>query len=113
MVHRFWCAYCTGAFATHGETYLSEDDVLWWAKGGKLKGQSPAGIAFLKGIIDELPSAVEPWTEPEYLLFGPEFLEKIQNGENPFDKLHASLTETEDDAVGRRIEGDANNRLFF
>lgn len=24
MTHRFWCAYCIGAFATHGETYLSE-----------------------------------------------------------------------------------------
>lgn len=24
MTHRFWCAYCIGVFATHGETYLSE-----------------------------------------------------------------------------------------
>ena len=36
MVHRFGCAYCTGAFATHGATYLPEDDVLWWSKGRKL-----------------------------------------------------------------------------
>ena len=36
MTHRFWCAYCIGAFATHGETYLSDDDVLWWTKDGKL-----------------------------------------------------------------------------
>ena len=98
MVHRFWCAYCTGAFATHGETYLSPDDILWWAKGGALKGKSPSGIAFLRNIIEELPSALEPWTEPEYLLFGPEFFEKIKDGENPFEKLHASLTEEEDDA---------------
>ena len=98
MVSRFWSAYCTGAFATHGETFLSEDDVLWWAKGGKLKGESPKKIAFLREVIESLPSAVEPWREPEYLLYGPDFKEKMQGGENPFEKLHASLSETEDDA---------------
>lgn len=106
MVHRFWCAYCTGAFATHGETYLSEDDVLWWSKGGKLKGQSPAKIAFLRGIIGSLPSALEPWVEPEYLLYGPDFNDKVKDGENPFENLHASLTEMEDDA------GALKDKLF-
>lgn len=106
MVHRFWCAYCIGAFATHGETYLSEDDVLWWSKGGKLKGQSPAKIAFLRGIIESLPSALEPWEEPEYLLYGPEFNDKVKDGENPFESLHASLSEMEDDA------GALKDKLF-
>lgn len=55
MTNRFWCAYCVGAFATHGETYLSDDDVLWWAKGGVLRGQSPDRIAFLREIIESFP----------------------------------------------------------
>lgn len=106
MVHRFWCAYCIGSFATHGETYLSEDDVLWWSKGGTLKGKSPAKIAFLRGIIESLPSALEPWEEPEYLLYGPDFNDKVKDGENPFENLHASLTEMEDDA------GALKDKLF-
>lgn len=64
MVNRFWCGVSCGAYVTHGETYLSEDDVLWWAKGGVLKGESVSRIAFLKEIIDSLPGYLEPWKEP-------------------------------------------------
>jgi len=64
MVHRFWCGVVSGAYVTHGETYLSDDDVLWWAKGGKLKGKSPARIAFLKKLAEGLPEALSPWEEP-------------------------------------------------
>ena len=102
MVHRFWCAYCDGAFATHGETYLSDDDVLWWAKGGKLKGKSPEGIAFLREVMESLPGALEPWDEPVWTLYEPD----LQDGEapadlmeNPFFKLRASLTDAEKDAL--------------
>ncbi len=55
MVNRFWKVVTQGAYCTHGETFLDENDVLWWAKGGKLKGQSPARIGFLKEIVDNLP----------------------------------------------------------
>ena len=40
MANRFWMAVCQGAYATHGEVFLSDDEVLWWAKGGVLKGES-------------------------------------------------------------------------
>ena len=36
----------TTIFSAIGETYLSDDDVLWWAKGGKLKGKSPEESLF-------------------------------------------------------------------
>lgn len=98
MTHRFWCAYCIGAFATHGETYLSDDDVLWWAKGGKLKGKSPERIAFLRELMESLPSAIEPWYEPESVTFGDEFLGYKAGPDHPIISLVTSLTEPEDDA---------------
>ncbi len=61
MVHRFWRAVSSGAYGTHGETFLSDDDVLWWARGGKLKGESPKRIAFLREIIESLPGPLEPF----------------------------------------------------
>nr|MBA3480829.1 DUF5060 domain-containing protein [Pirellulales bacterium] len=42
MVHRFWEGTVAGTYVGHGECYLNPDDVLWWAKGGVLHGDSPA-----------------------------------------------------------------------
>lgn len=55
MVHRFWTVCMQGGYCTHGETYLNEEEILWWSKGGKLIGESPARIGFLKGILEALP----------------------------------------------------------
>lgn len=60
MVHRMWEAYGRGGYAGHGETYLNEDDVLWWSKGGKLHGQSPERIGFLVEIINQAPGYLFP-----------------------------------------------------
>lgn len=59
MVNRFWCVCASGAYGSHGETFLSDDDILWWAKGGTLKGQSPERIGWLKDILYSLPGAIE------------------------------------------------------
>lgn len=102
MIHRFWCAYCNGAFASHGETYLSDNDVLWWSKGGKLHGKSPEGIAFLRQVMESIPGALEPWQEPLWILYEPELEDNDQPSgvaESPFMKLKASLTESEQDAL--------------
>ncbi len=56
MMNRFWISWCRGAYCTHGETYLHPEDILWWAKGGKLYGKSPERIAFLHKIMTEAPS---------------------------------------------------------
>lgn len=55
MVHRFWTVICRGGYCTHGETFDSEDEILWWAKGGKLHGASTSRIKFLKDILTSLP----------------------------------------------------------
>jgi hypothetical protein len=56
MVFRFWEGTIAGTYVGHGETYLSPDDILWWSKGGVLKGQSPARLAFLKKVLDDSPA---------------------------------------------------------
>lgn len=53
MVHRIWTGIVSGTYVTHGETYDAPNQIIWWAKGGKLHGQSPARIAFLKKIIED------------------------------------------------------------
>lgn len=62
MVHRFWTVFTLGGYCTHGETYLDENEVLWWAKGGRLHGESPARIAFLRDFMEGLPGDLEPVT---------------------------------------------------
>ena len=61
MTARFWRAITSGAYCTHGETFMDdEQEIVWWAKGGELKGKSPERIQFLKDIVCELPSPLEP-----------------------------------------------------
>ena len=60
MVNRFWRAIASGAYCTHGETFLADDEVLWWARGGALKGESPRRIAFLREIVEALPGPLTP-----------------------------------------------------
>ena len=60
MVRRFWRCYASGGYCTHGETFLSDDEILWWARGGKLKGESPSRIAFLRKIMESLPGPLTP-----------------------------------------------------
>ena len=55
MVHRFWVSVCRGGYCTHGETFHREDEVLWWAKGGILHGESERRISFLKNLLYSLP----------------------------------------------------------
>jgi hypothetical protein len=56
MVRRFWEGTVRGGYVGHGETYMHPDDVIWWSKGGKLIGQSPARIAFLRNLLESLPA---------------------------------------------------------
>lgn len=54
MMNRFWKSVMLGGYCTHGETFLSDDEILWWSKGGVLKGESPARIAFLRELVEEI-----------------------------------------------------------
>lgn len=67
---RHWGVTMAGGYASHGETYVHPGDILWWAVGGKLVGESPARLRFLKHIFSEtayqklqpLPDAVKRGT---------------------------------------------------
>ncbi|MDR1188962.1 MAG: DUF5605 domain-containing protein [Bifidobacteriaceae bacterium] len=69
MARRFWEGAVRGGYTGHGETYWSEDEVIWWSKGGRVRGASPDRIAFLDRLIGEAPGGVlEPlaseWDAP-------------------------------------------------
>lgn len=78
-VHRFWLCCVMGGYGTHGETYMNDTDTLWWGKGGKLVGQSPARIGFLREIMEELSGALEP-VASDFITV--EELIKIKNGKD-------------------------------
>jgi len=66
MTHRFWRAIVNGVYATHGETYMATNDLPAWTDAGKLRGASPARIAFLRKLLEEtgttgLTAAVDPY----------------------------------------------------
>ena len=82
LVRRFWEATVRGGYATHGETYVGHDDILWWSHGGKLWGDSAPRLKFLKEILYQTPGlglrrTTQEWDDlaacaednPNYLLF--------------------------------------------
>ncbi len=57
MVRRFWETAVRGGYPGHGETYLSDDGVIWWSHGGTLKGESYKRVGFLHKIMSEIPGS--------------------------------------------------------
>lgn len=56
LVHRCWEGTAQGGYVGHGETLLHPQDILWWAKGGVLHGESAPRLAFLRRILEDSPS---------------------------------------------------------
>lgn len=50
-----WQGIVCGGYVTHGETFLSDDEIIWWAHGGVLHGESSKRIEYLKEMIEEDP----------------------------------------------------------
>ncbi len=61
LVRRCWDTTLRGGYVTHGEVFLADDEVLWWSKGGVLKGESAPRLAFMRQMLEELPAG---WLEP-------------------------------------------------
>ena len=103
MTARFWKCFTQGAYCTHGETFLNDDDIIFWSKGGNLTGKSPARIAFLKKITEEFNEAAEPleYGLGQYLGYSDEeLLKKLsENGEqsNQFLMTLLRLSQAERD----------------
>lgn len=58
-VDSFWKVFLQGGYASHGETFMDKNDILWWAKGGQLKGRSVPRLAFLKKIVNSLLGPID------------------------------------------------------
>jgi len=54
LVNRAWRAVSAGGYVTHGDTFYRDDEVIWWAKGGKMYGESEPRFAFLKSVLYEI-----------------------------------------------------------
>jgi hypothetical protein len=70
MTNKFWRGITNGGFVGHGETYVTENPatwpseskaILWWSKGGVLRGQSAERIKFAKSIIEQSPGQLSPY----------------------------------------------------
>lgn len=61
MTRRFWEGAMRGGYVGHGETYMDSEEILWWSKGGELRGNSSDRIDFLASVIRAAPGGrLEP-----------------------------------------------------
>lgn len=107
MTANFWKVFVNGGHCTHGETYIDysvkdiDNAVVWWAKGGKLIGESPKRIRFLRALLESLPGPIEPCMEgiSQALLSDPDQLQqRIANAtgdERDLLQTIARMNETE------------------
>ena len=118
LVNRFWIVCMQGGYCTHGETFLNPEEVLWWSKGGKLLGESPARIAFLREIMESLPGPLtysgRDYTEEEF-----EELRKNVPEERKKDPITRLLLKASwEEARGilganREMEGNCGDEVFM
>lgn len=62
MLHRICLGLIAGTYVTHGECYEEKEggfDDIFWAKGGKWRGESWKRIAFVRNILDSLPAPLQ------------------------------------------------------
>jgi len=54
-VSRHWDITMAGGYGSQGETYVHPGGVLWWAAGGRLVGESPERLGFLRQVMTAAP----------------------------------------------------------
>jgi hypothetical protein len=52
LVNRFWTTVLRGGYAGHGETFRHPEDLIWWAKGGELRGEAWKRIGFMREVLE-------------------------------------------------------------
>jgi hypothetical protein len=67
MTRRFWRAIVAGAYASHGETFMTHGEPVW-SDGGKLRGTSAARITFLRKLLEQTKSTGLMAAENPYYL---------------------------------------------
>lgn len=59
MTEACWQGIIAGTYVTHGETFGKLGDTIFWARGGKLAGQSPERIRFLRNLLEKGPGPLQ------------------------------------------------------
>ena len=71
LVHQFWIATVAGTYASHGESFVTGSGSLHMVEGGALRGDSPARLAFLRTILEEVDGPgldpIDKWDDPAYV----------------------------------------------
>ncbi|TDD64954.1 DUF4038 domain-containing protein [Jiangella aurantiaca] len=71
LVHQFWVATVAGCYASHGESFVTESGSLHMVEGGRLRGESPARLRFLRAILEDLVvpglDPIDKWDDPWYV----------------------------------------------
>lgn len=55
IVRRSWEAILRGGYPGHSETFLSDDNIIWWSHGNKLKGKSAERFKFMRQFMEDVP----------------------------------------------------------
>lgn len=55
LTHRHWEGVTLGGFVAHGESFVDRPTRAWISAGGRLYGESPERIRFLRRIVEEGP----------------------------------------------------------
>ncbi|MGN0204969.1 MAG: DUF5060 domain-containing protein [Coprococcus sp.] len=55
IVRRSWEAILRGGYPGHSETFLSDDNIIWWSHGNKLKGRSAERFKFMRQFMENVP----------------------------------------------------------
>lgn len=55
IVRRSWEAILRGGYPGHSETFLSDDNIIWWSHGNKLKGKSAERFKFMRQFMENVP----------------------------------------------------------
>jgi len=71
LVHQFWIATVSGCYASHGESFVLDDGSLHIVEGGRMRGQAPARLAFLRRLLEQVPGPgldpVDDWWDPAFV----------------------------------------------
>lgn len=71
MTRRFWLATVRGTYASHGETFITPPNEPVWSDGGTLRGHSAPRIAFLRKLVESLPTTgLNEFVDAYYLSAG-------------------------------------------
>jgi len=111
-INRAWRSVAFGGYATHGETYYNDEEVLWWAKGGRIYGESAERFAFLKAVLYEIGALDLVTVESDMAIL------QNQGPPNPVHKHIAAVTARDTTGTMGRlfansVGGNKNYRLIY